>query len=62
MLYAYWFDQPEVSAWYINEPRDFCRDSSTPDHICGVILCLTAAPSRTCRGKCKKRTANAHEI
>lgn len=62
MLYAYWFDQPEVPVQYINEPEDFCHDSSKPDNICGVILCLTAASSRSCRGKCKQRTANVHEI
>lgn len=62
MLCAYWFNQPEVPVQYVNEPEGFCHDSSKPDNICGIILCLTGAPSRSCRGKCEKHTASAHEI
>lgn len=51
MLYAYWFDQPEVPVQYSNELKDFCCDNSMPDHICGVLLCLTAAPLQELQGK-----------
>lgn len=51
MLYAYWFDQPEVPVQYINELKDFCCDNSMPDHICGVLLCLAAAPFQELQGK-----------